>query len=1224
MRTPFGSVALFAALGLLIGCSGGGRSPMTPTGDSTPAPTPTNETIAPSASAAVPEAPIVFPQHAGPLPVGIDPSAVDSGVGLFGLWGLRMDATSLQASLEPLVRSGQLGEDFEVDVTDFFRNSPCADCLQVTGLSLNGDGNVEVKVETRHPFAVPPPGSGRLDLHVFDMQLQLAIPGLAGPSDFVTIPQIETRLAGGVTSNLKIKKPGFLTNADGYASHLTRVIDNITGSEATVYPYILMKVEAPVAGQFNPATVSGFTNLQNPQGYNVFGMGQTATGTMVLDFDGAEQVGVVLALDAKYGVSARGNIPVGQPGNRRSPRYFLPEYNRKEAWRVLPNITANTLISNNASSFATVEVAVNDWQQSLGTVTPGYPFETAPLDSLRQSSRVASVALIAPDLVNGVQTQTTALSGDGSIANPLIYSFAVSNTLLAPAGDYLGFIAVRDELRDAPPVNGGVRRDGVTQFTISDYSTYQVVHLPVAPGNLPPNCSLVGTPNGGSVPHRTNVLLDATATTDDNDPQGSLTFEWDFDYDGMTFTVDATGAIASTTLNNTTAGPVNRQIALRVTDTEAATCGPVTLDFTVAPNNVPTCPLSVIPAGTNVPSGGNKGLTGATATDVEDPFAALVFAWDDDYDGVTFDPNPLYNGQNSIVYDFINPLSTPVNRTIAMRVTDTDGGFCISSVTFTVGPNARPVAEITRAVSVPTGSGIWSAGVPYPNLTTSVPLYINRTQSLDFDGSTSFDTDGTVVAWDWDYENINVNSSDFGVGFTSDQMIQNPTPRTYNTYGSTYVALRVTDNVGAFGYLRREVMITPWAAQSYAEVDGLRANWSIQKSVIGTALSRNGNNAFAIGYASNNAGSNYFLNTVRSTTGGSTWVDRANVDTAAQNNTRSAAIDAADGLLPYAVYMDLSGNLAFRKANTSSGTNMWNPTSGANRRIIALGAYPNGRQVDIAVHPSTVNNVVVGVIANNSGQLDFWRSADAGNGGTSTWTQLTGVLFPLVGGATSRNTLDMAYDSSGDVHVTWSDVRPGPDVVGYAQFNPAGTGSAYGNQTLPGSTGTSGGTDPALWVDTSDRPLIAWSDDRDGSNDIFLVRGDSAGIPSFTSALKVNTDNTRIGRAAAERDQVHPSLCVDGSGNIWVVWEDTREDTFGFSTANPEIYGVVLNSSLTVIASDHAANHFDPYNIVSDKFPWIVTDRSTPLSGANAVTLFWGGDTDGGTNELFASRGTLQ
>lgn len=1237
MRTAFRSLALLGTIGLLIGCSGGGRSPLAPANESATPPTGSlpESPVASSTPAPVTEPPLVFPQVTDPLPIGLDPSTQgESGVGIMGLYGLRIDAGTMEATLEPLARGAQLGEDFEVDVTDFFRKSPCSDCLQVTGLSLDGSGNVVADIEARHPFAVPAPGTGRLDLHVFDMQLQMAIPGLTGSPDFLTVPGIDTRLAGGVTSNFKVKKPGFLINADGYATHLTRVIDSLTGSEATAYPYILMKVEAPVSGQYNPATVSGFADLNNPQGYNVFGMGQTGTGQLILDFDGAEQVGVILALDAKYGVSARGNIAVGQPGNRRSPRYFLPEYNRKEAWRVKVNVTSNNLIDNSATSFATLEVEVNDWQHSLGTVAPGYDFTTAALDSLRASSEVATVELSAPDFIGANLVQTAATSGDGSIADPLIYSFAVPNTLLAAEGSYFATIAVRDELRAAPPANAGVERDGVTFFEIDDFSTYQMVELAVLAGNSPPNCAFVGTPNGGTIPHRTNVLLDASATTDDNDPPGSLTFEWDYDYDGSNFTVDATGAIQSTMMTNTTAVPDLRTVALRVTDTDLASCGVVTLDFTVSPNIIPTCNLSVIPTNFSPPSGSNRGLTGATSSDVEDAFGTLTFAWDTNYDGITFNSNPTYAGMNSITYDFVNPNPTPIVQVIAMRVTDTDGGFCISTGTFTVGANQRPIARISRSNAVPTGTGIWSAGSPYPNLTNAVPLYINRTASLDFDGSTSSDIDGTVTAWDWDYENINVSSADLGTGFVSDEAIQNPTPRTYNTYGSVYCALRATDNVGAFGYVRREVMVTPWEAQAYAEVDGLRANWNIDKDMMGTALSRVGNNVFAIGYGSNPVGSTYFLNTVRSANSGGTWADRAAVDNLAQGNTLSAAIDAADGNRPYAAFMGLNGDLAFRRATAATGTGMWSPATAAQRKVITTGAaagYGAAQQIDLTVQPGNVNNAVVGVIANNSGGLEFWKTNDALNGGTSTWTRLTGVFFPLAGGATSRTTLDIAFDASGDVHAVWRDLRAGADAIGYAQFSAAGTGTAYGNQTLPLSTGTEGSLSPALWVDTSGRPLIAFSDDRNGDFDIFLVRGDVGNIPTFSGALLVNTDATKDGRPASDRDQVHPSLCVDGSGNIWVVFEDTREDTFGLGQPSPEIYGVVLNNALTVVAADHAVNHFDPYNLVNDKHPWVVADRQTPGAGANAVTAFWAGDTDGevdasgnGISEIFGARATLQ
>ncbi|HYE79292.1 MAG TPA: hypothetical protein VEI97_15010, partial [bacterium] len=494
LQTILGGAVLLA---LVAGCSGGSHPAAPPTtdpGDPAPAPSPQLPEEPPAQTAAA-----AFPTYEGTIPEVRDPSSpIAGGAGPFGVYGLRLDAATMQATVEPLVRGTQLAEDFDVDVTSFFRQSPCGDCLRVEGLGMTVDGHVTADLAIRHPFAVPPPGAGRLDLHVFDVQGQIFLQGGLGDPGFTTFDDIDVIRTTGSTGPLQIMRPGFLVNADGYNANLDRVVDDLYDTEANTHPYRLMKVEAPVAGAFDPNTTSGFADLRNPQGYNVFGMGQTAKSQFEFDFGGQDQVNLVFALNARYGVSARGNIRTG-PGSRQQPRYFLPEFSRKEPWRVLATVQNNGLISTSTSSNAEVVVEVNDWQHAYGTLRPGFDPLTDPLDSIEASSMVTEILVAAPALIPTPLSSTTPTAGDGSIEAPLTYTFLVPNALLAPAGDHLAAVAVRDELRGSSEgTNGGVRRDGVTFFDLADFSAYTVVVLTVAPGNQPPNCDLQSTPPPGS------------------------------------------------------------------------------------------------------------------------------------------------------------------------------------------------------------------------------------------------------------------------------------------------------------------------------------------------------------------------------------------------------------------------------------------------------------------------------------------------------------------------------------------------------------------------------------------------------------------------------------------------------------------------------------------------------------------------------------------------------
>lgn len=61
----------------------------------------------------------------------------------------------------------------------------------------------------------------------------------------------------------------------------------------------------------------------------------------------------------------------------------------------------------------------------------------------------------------------------------------------------------------------------------------------------------------------TSVTLDGSRTTDPDDPQAALNFEWDVDYDGITFDINAQGITPTISINPAL---LPRTVALRVTD----------------------------------------------------------------------------------------------------------------------------------------------------------------------------------------------------------------------------------------------------------------------------------------------------------------------------------------------------------------------------------------------------------------------------------------------------------------------------------------------------------------------------------------------------------------------------------------------------------------------------------------------------------------------------------
>ncbi len=200
------------------------------------------------------------------------------------------------------------------------------------------------------------------------------------------------------------------------------------------------------------------------------------------------------------------------------------------------------------------------------------------------------------------------------------------------------------------------------------------------------------TANAGgvySVNEGASISLDGTAS---NDVDGTITlYEWDLDYDGVTFNGTTTGA--TPTFNAATIdGPTNRNVALRVTDNQSVVSAVVT--STISINNVaPT-------ANTD---------TGALFTTSEDS----AFTTDNVLTNDT-DPNPIDvlsvtnldvtgtvgqvtdNGDGTFDYDPNGQFESlrqgqQTTDTFSYTVSDDDGGSDTAVVTVTInGANDAP------------------------------------------------------------------------------------------------------------------------------------------------------------------------------------------------------------------------------------------------------------------------------------------------------------------------------------------------------------------------------------------------------------------------------------------------------------------------------------------------------------------------------------------------------
>jgi PKD repeat protein len=149
--------------------------------------------------------------------------------------------------------------------------------------------------------------------------------------------------------------------------------------------------------------------------------------------------------------------------------------------------------------------------------------------------------------------------------------------------------------------------------------------------------------------------------------------------------------------------------------------------------------------------------------------AVARYEWDLDGDGTTD-----ARGRTT-PYTFF----TPGEHTVALRVTDADGGTDTATVTLRV--NARPTAALTYAPPVPAPGEI-----------------------VRFDASASVDTDGTITAYEWDFDADGVTDAR---GETA--------THTFGTVGNRTVMLRVIDDAGATAEVARHVLVNDRPNVSY-------------------------------------------------------------------------------------------------------------------------------------------------------------------------------------------------------------------------------------------------------------------------------------------------------------------------------------------------------------------------------------------------------------------------
>jgi predicted lipoprotein with Yx(FWY)xxD motif len=182
-------------------------------------------------------------------------------------------------------------------------------------------------------------------------------------------------------------------------------------------------------------------------------------------------------------------------------------------------------------------------------------------------------------------------------------------------------------------------------------------------------------------------------------------------------------------------------------------------------------------------------------------------------------------------------------------------------------------------------------------------------------------------------------------------------------------------------------------------------------------------------------------------------------------------------------------------------------------------------------------------IDDRNGDYDIYAQRVGGEG-RMLW-QPGGV--PVCTAPNDQVASTLVSDGSGGAIVAWRDLRTGISYDIYAQrLSPAGaTRWSPGGVAVCSAPGRQ--ADPAIAGDASGGAVIAWLDNRGGSEEIYAQRLTAAGTPAW------NLNGALVSGPAI--DCRSPGIIADGAGGGIVVWRDAR------SGSSYDIYAQRINGS---------------------------------------------------------------
>lgn len=289
------------------------------------------------------------------------------------------------------------------------------------------------------------------------------------------------------------------------------------------------------------------------------------------------------------------------------------------------------------------------------------------------------------------------------------------------------------------------------------------------------------------------------------------------------------------------------------------------------------------------------------------------------------------------------------------------------------------------------------------------------------------------------------------------------------------------------------------------------------------------------------------------------------------------------------------------------------------QRITGSGQIPSGELSNWAANGISINGVTgnqyspVAVSDGLGGAIVVWQDGRLGAGNYDIYAQRVDTEgnrlwspagVPICTAANNQINPKIVADGSGGAFITWQDYRKGTEYDIYAQhIRSDGSifpASRFVTNGLGVCTAPFSQFYPVATADGSGGVYVAWQDYRTGTdNHIFAQHLDALGSP----LAGWPSDGTPV--CQAQYSQYYPAVSGDGAGGVFLAWQDYR------SGSTNHIYAQHLTSANVGAVSDGAVLTDAPNGQFS---PQIAFD------GTDGAFVTWYDSRSGSTNDIYAQR----